>query len=459
LTLRPRGEIEASEGRDISQLAKRRAGSLLYIAMVCGAIVLSLGLTFRFNRSFDVTRQGQNTLSPQSRAVLQRLREPVKLYALLKKQPADRWERYWNELRKYRVASDRFDAELIDPVARPGIVKQLGLDPEQEGTIDGLTVVVQGDRRHRFRGFEEEDITNALLEVGREGRRVVGLLRGYGERDPAGQADASFSSAVAALRQEYYELRDVWLSDGIPPDVEVLIAAGPALPIPPPELERLAAWLERGGRLLALLEPGEGSDLNTVLDRWGLRGTGTLIVDPRENVNRDPRFIRVTHYSGHEAVRELGANYPTQFPTAGAVEHFEVGGTIYHEDLARSSRYSFGLAEDGTRTAGPLAVAAAAWRQEQAGSREVVTRLVVVGDSDFSSRAYLPARANRNFLLNCVAWLTRQQERIALRRQKLEGQRVELTPEDAPVLYGVLLSAPALVVVTGFIVFVRRRRL
>ncbi len=458
MALRRRDEIEASEGRDVLRLARRGAGSLLYVLTVVAAVLVLLAVTFRLNATFDLSQRGDNDLSPQTQAVLAGLEEPVKLYALFKKERTTNWENYWNRLRLYRQASSRIDAEMIDPVSRPGIVRQLGLNPEQEGLrLDGTTVVVRGERRVSFRGTEEEDITNAILEASREGDRVVGFLRGYGERDPDSESDAGFGPLAEALRQEYYEVRDVTLAEGIPPDVLVLIAGGLRLPIPQPELERLAAWLADGGRLLALVDGEETSGLNLVLDRWGLRATGLPIVDPRENINRDTRFIKVTDYTKHETVRGFGRNFPTVFPTASRVEHYEVSGDIFHDDLALSSAFSWGIAPDGERTAGPHGIAAAAWRQETVDGREVVARLVLIGDSDFATRAYLPARTNRNLLLNCVGWLSRQEQLISVRRQPLAGQRIELSGSDLPVLYAAVLAAPLVVAGFGLLVFLRRR--
>ena len=50
------------------------------------------------------------------------------------------------------------------PLAQPGAVKELGLDPSEENVRrNGVTVVVRGDRHLLVRGVEEEDVTNAII--------------------------------------------------------------------------------------------------------------------------------------------------------------------------------------------------------------------------------------------------------------------------------------------------------
>ncbi len=115
------------------------------------------------------------------------------------------------------------------------------------------------------------------------------------------------------------------------------------------------------------------------------------------------------------------------------------------------------MSPDGDRTAGPVGIAAASWQRHSVGGRTVSTRLILVGDADFASRAYLPAGYNRNFALNCVAWLSRQQELITVRRQPLEGQRIMLDRSTMPGLYAAVLGAPLLITALGAVVLLRRR--
>lgn len=437
------------------------AGSSLYSVLVLAALALMLGLSLRFRTQWDLSAGRRNSLSPQSLEVLGRVPQGTRIVALFTPQEPRRGE-YWRLLQMYRLANPRLSVEMVDPVARPGIVRELGLSgQEHEAQLDGLTVAFHGQRRRSFRGVQEEDVTGALLDLLSDTPRGVGIVRGYGEMDPDSRADGGFRSAVEALTTELYDVRDVTLAEEVPADATLLVLARPRMPIPAAEAERLARYLERGGRLIVLAEPGdEVSAVNEVLARWGLRLADLAVYDPKENVFGNPEMLLLTVYSGHPIVRGFGRSLPTVLPLARAVEHFEPGDPlVFHDDLVRSSPFAVGVATDGTRRQGPFALAAASWRRIEAPSLERETRVVVVGDASFASNLYFPRHANRNFFLNCVGWLAREQALVAVRRQALAGQQILLGPGDTSRIALATLAAPILVSLVGIAVMVRRRLL
>jgi hypothetical protein len=456
VALRKREDLEARAAVDIAKMAREGAGSLLYVAAVLAGLVFALAISMGFQTEWDLSRFRANTLSPQTVEVLRGLEEPVDIYPLYSRQNEIDRENYWRLLRSYRQESDRLRVEFIDPQQQPGRVAALGIDARSERVGEGMTVVVRGERRLTFRGMDEEDITNAILEIGRSGRRVVGFLRGYGEHDPESSAGSGYREARMALEEEYYDTVDVYLNEGIPDGVTVLIAGGPSLPFPAEDLETLDAWLRAGGRLLGLMEPGDASGLNTVLERWGLRATDGVIVEPVNNVNDSDEFVRAVGYSGHVAVEGFGARMPTAFPVAGPVEDFDTGeNRLFRDALVRSSGNSSAVTGDGTRTFGPFSIGAASWLTHEDGERE--TRVVVFGDSDWVSNAYLPAQANRNLYLNTVAWLSRASQLISVRPNELEGQVLSFNAREATIVQWALALPPLALAVAGIVVAIRRR--
>jgi hypothetical protein len=465
VAFRRRDEIEGSEGVDVARLAKQGASSAVYTLVVLAAVAVAIGLSMRVRAEWDWS-SGGNALSPLTVQTVRGLDQEVHLYALFtdEMRQAQRKEAYWHLLRRFRALSPKLEVEFIDPVTRPGRVKELGLDPQQRDVkVEGVTVGRRGERRIVFEGTSEQDVTNALLELKSSRPRVVGFLRGYGEKDPASSAPGGMASLASALRGEYYTVVDVGLADGIPPEVAVLVAGGPLQPIPPPELDALSAWLAGGGRLLALLDAESSSGLEAVLEPWGLRPTGVRVLDPRQNVNSSREFVKVTEYGRHPIVSDFNAAWPTAFPAAGAVEGFEPGDPLLFQDsLARSSRFSIGLDADGTPRQGPFVLAAASWKRHSAPApertqdrQEKETRVVLVGDSDFASNLYLPASSNRNFVLNCIGWLSRAQELVALRSS--QGQTFSIESREMGGILGTAFAAPLLVVLAGVVTFLRRR--
>jgi ABC-type uncharacterized transport system involved in gliding motility auxiliary subunit len=460
MPFRRRDEITVGPGYGLTRKTRRGVGSIVYAVVGFAALGFLLGLSLRFEKQFDMSLAQSNTLAPQTLAALQSLTEDARIYALFtSKEP--RRENYWYLLELFRKASPRIQVEFVDPVAKPGVMRELGVNPQEEGRKrDGLTVVIRGDRRMVFRGVAEEDVTNAILEVGSQRKRVAGFIRGFGERDPASSADEGFQKAAEALRQEYYDLRDIHLEEEISAELTVLVAAGPSMPIPPPAIDRIRTWLDGGGRMLVLLDPGSRSGLEEVLETWGLRASENTVLDPKDNINGRQEFIRISKYTAHPIARGFGKNFPLAIPIAQAVAHFEPADhEVFHDDVALSGDYSLTRSADGHPSQGPFAVAVASWKRQARRGVDAETRVVLVGNSAFASNLYLPAFANKNFFLNAIGWLSREQGLVSIRRQPLAGQTLDFRGSDTRIAAGIILTAPLLVLVIGVVVYLRRRGL
>ena len=87
------------------------------------------------------------------------------------------------------------------------------------------------------------------------------------------------------------------------------------------------------------------------------------------------------------------------------------------------------------------------------------TRVVVVGDVDFATSAFVDEAANARFLLQAVGWLTLDDELIPLSSNLPKDRPLDLT--DARVAYaralGVLM-VPGLFLIGGGLVWAVRRR-
>jgi ABC-type uncharacterized transport system involved in gliding motility auxiliary subunit len=87
-----------------------------------------------------------------------------------------------------------------------------------------------------------------------------------------------------------------------------------------------------------------------------------------------------------------------------------------------------------------------------------VTRLVIVGDSDFAANAYLDVVGNRDLFLNAVSWLAEEEDLIAIRPIPSDQHQIYVTASQARwVLYASTLFLPLAVLTVGGVVWLRRR--
>jgi ABC-2 type transport system permease protein len=446
---------------DPASHGRRAAGWAVFTSLVLVGLALCLGVSRYVRSSWDLSVQRANSLSPQTISALAGLDDPVSIHGLFRDTDRRR-DGYWDLLQLYRRHGRSVDVEVFDPNVRPGGLAALGLSAAERNAIgDGLSVAVSGDRRVVFRGIHEEDVTNAVLEAGSTAPRVVGFIRGCGERDPEATSDAGMSQAKDALAAEYYDVVDLRLDAPIPGRVTLLIAAGCESAIPASDLERLDVWLAGGGRLLVLADPADASGLSSVVARWGLRYLPLKVFDRRSNLRGQPEIPLATRYSQHAIVRGFSAAFPLALPLPAAVEDFEPGDpAVYHERLVSSSVDAEGLTRAGTREQGPFAFAAAAWKpiaRPSGGPAE--TRVVLVGDVAFATNGFLAESSNRNFFLNCVGWLARSKGLVSIRPSPLAGQVMALSRHELAAMQALFAAPIGCVVLLGLGVFFRRRGL
>jgi ABC-type uncharacterized transport system involved in gliding motility auxiliary subunit len=86
-------------------------------------------------------------------------------------------------------------------------------------------------------------------------------------------------------------------------------------------------------------------------------------------------------------------------------------------------------------------------------------RAVVVGDADFISNGYLTvAQANGALFRNAVAWAAAQDALISLPEPEFVDRRIFLTDSQSTLIfYSSVLGLPLLFIVSGIVVWWRRR--
>ena len=86
-------------------------------------------------------------------------------------------------------------------------------------------------------------------------------------------------------------------------------------------------------------------------------------------------------------------------------------------------------------------------------------RVVVIGDSDFVSDNYIGQSGNMDFAMNVINWLTREDNFIVIPNKTNGFQYFELSKTMQIIIgFGFLLVIPLGLLLTGLIIWMRRRK-
>jgi ABC-type uncharacterized transport system involved in gliding motility auxiliary subunit len=256
-----------------------------------------------------------------------------------------------------------------------------------------------------------------------------------------------------------------------------VVTAGPTRPFLPEELAALKRYLERGGALMALLDPRAQTNLYETLAGYGVEIGDDVIVDRVQGLFGRPVSPFAAEYPAHPIT--AGLREPTLFHVARSVQA-KAEASPALSVLVRTSPESWaerdldvffeeGKAELGdgdlrgpvpVAVAGQLDLGAAPAPAEGAEApKPTQARLVVVGDADFATNGLLRQFRNRDFFVNSVNWLLGDVEAISVRPDASRASRLQLTPRQfAQLRYLSLFVLPEALAVLGVIVWWRRRR-
>ena len=357
----------------------------------------------------------------------------------------------------------------------------------------------QAPTLEEFKG--EQLITSALLALVEERKPRVLFTTGHGE-GPLEAGDArSLSQARDLLGRDNFEIES-WAPLGkteVPANTDLVVVAGPTTSFLPQELALFSSYLERGGRMLWLLDPVfDAAGVQTAslgveewLSGYGVELAGDVVIDPSSDLPFfGPETLYTASYGTHPIVEALEQRQtPVLLPLARSVAVGTTPAGATTSELLRTSSEGWGETDLANLDAigagegdipGPVPLAAAvSWSVTPEAPQPLVidegaedaeapsadaeaateSRLVVFGDSDFATDAQVANGANALLLLNTLNWLVKREELIDIEGRKPQRTRLTLSDSELNDIYLiVLILLPGLAVAAGIGMYRARRR-
>jgi hypothetical protein len=489
---------------ELGAMVRQRRGEVaLYSLGMVGVLMAVAYLSALFPVRMDMSSSGQFSLAPQTVNMLKRLENPVHVTFF-----HDPLMRETVELYKLMVAESggKVTLDLYDPMLNPAQARRRGVE------FAGTAIMESGGRRLVVNGPTETEIANGILRVSQSVQQQACFLDGHQEPDPfsleshdhsegdalAGHTHGLGSKLVVhqrhgmalarnGLESLNYKVTKVLLvnSKTSLDDCAVLVVAGPKQALLPQEVKTVAAYLDKGGNALFMLDPFVKTGLEPLLLDFGIVLDEDIVID-EHHLWTDVSAPTVTEYNVHEVTQDLPM---TSFPGARSLSPTEqpVPGVAVRP-LINSSRQSWGNSDpdraefDARRsTPGPLPIMVVANRRpEFVSSAEAVlrelrgehptvphampkkvekaSRIIVVGDSDFATNSFFNITGNGKLFLNTVNYLAARENLIGIEPRTFEKPQVILTNQQMRgVVFLSMVLIPSLMALIGVAVWWRQR--
>ncbi len=434
--------------------------AVVMVGLAVGIVVLISAITNRHSYRWDLTENRRHSLSSQTIKILRSLQTDITATAFFRTdQPGKRVaEDLFRQYESY--SGGKFKGKTVDPDREPGLARRYGV--ETYGTI----VLETKTKSERVLDAEEEKLTNGLAKVTREGKRVVYVLKGHGEHELTNTERPGFSEAKAAMERANYEVKELLLARDpkVPEDGALVVVPGPKKDLFPQELDALDKYINRGGKVLLMVNPFQAEGLKNYLAKYGIMLGDDLVVEVNplgRLFGIGPEVPVVSQYEPHPITREMGG-VMTLFPLTRSVTAAKTPPKgIALQPLALTSAQSWGETDraalqkgeakpDPEDKKGPLPVAVVATIDK--------ARLVVVGTSNLASNQFLNAAGDRDFFLNTISWLAEEENLIAIRPRDTRQAPVILTATQGQAIFWLpVVVLPGAVMICGIAVLLRRR--
>ncbi|HBP86655.1 MAG TPA: hypothetical protein DD706_03040 [Nitrospiraceae bacterium] len=453
--------------RSLTALARTRSTRLgahsLFSVLLAGVVVTLLNfLAAKHAPEWDFSETQNFTLSRQTYQVLRTLPREVKL-TVFTHEGSPGYGGYQDLLTTYAKESSLITLAFIDPERQPDKAK------EYEVTRIDTVVVESGPQKVYLQRSSEADMTNALLRVTQDQKKRIAFVTGHGEKSLSDTESSGLSRAGDALTKQGYAVGTVDWQDTASHEAAVLIVASSTESVSSEDQHRISQFLEKGGRVLVMDDPGSGTSLDPLFTSWGIQlGTG-ILADEQDRLGRgSPTALLVRTFTTHDITEDFTT--PILFPVSRSVTFDAAQGKTWeYVALAQTSPESWEETDmtspqpeftAGQDPKGPFTVAGLLTRKPVNQSPMDQSAVLIVGNAAFATNGYLTYPGNTDFFLKAIAWLAQEDALVSLTPKDPAFHPFIPNPsqEQALVFFQVLFL-PLLTLFIGLSVWKRRRSL
>lgn len=455
-------------------------------------------------RNIDVSSTKIYEITDTSKDLLKKLDQDVTMTVLADKSDTD--ERIKTFLSKYSALSDHISVKWIDPVLHPSALNEyqasensIVVSCEETGkttTVSFDDIIVMDQASYYYTGTATEaefdgegQLTSAVNYVTTTENHTIYRTSGHGE--------STFSTTISDLMDKsndtVTELNTV-MDASIPEDCDLLLMYAPTTDLSETEVSALEAYLQKGGKMMVILgdkEKGELPNLEALMKTYGLEMADGYIADTQRNYQGNYYYIfpelsldsDLSSGISSEMVLVINSHGLTQIDPASdtiTTTPFMTtsqGGYAVTEDAQTEGTYVLGAVATESVTDAASADAATSDSAENAEDTDATSetdtsentasevnttqsRLTVIASASLIDPQVTDSFStleNSQLFMNAVTANFDDTQNISIEPKSL-------TAEYNSVQHGGLLSIlvifvlPAAVLISGLVVWIRRRR-
>ena len=441
----------------------------------------------------DLSQDKLYTLTDESQEKVKNIQKDVNIYFV----EYEEGDSNFDLAKQYTNANEKIKVEIVNASSRPDLASKYGLETGNQGIIvecgDKYKVLTSSDlvtydtSTYETISIAEQKLTSAIKSVTSDVIPKVYFLEGYTDY----KLSYGLSILSMYLEDEVTEAKtlNLFSEEIVPDDCDTLVITTPSKDFDDITTNAIVDYINSGKNILWLnAAMGKEQDLpnvNKILAMYGVKPFAVGVIretDTSKMVSGSPDLImpevqysKVTSklYNG-EGVIFINA---TKINVAD--EDTLTNLKVTKTDLLKTSEKSYfrsnfnnnnNNATEGEEvasfTVGAQMEKTITEANEETGEKAKTSKLIIFGENYFASDAQLVSnsqavavqyRQNKDLVLNSIAYLVDREEDITARKST-GSETYTATEEQNRIILSVIFGVPVLIILTGVIVWTKRRR-
>lgn len=462
--------------KNISISAYSSLSVLIAVAVTVMLNLLVQEIPERFT-TFDITANKLYSLSEETKKLIGELKEDVTLYVIENKNTED--TTVGKTLSQYAGLSDHIKVEYVDPVVNPRFFTQytdasisrnsiIAVSEKRNKVIDYSTLYEQTIDYNTYSsnvtGYDAEgQITSAISYVTNDNMKKIYMIEGHNELS----LETGFYDIVEKSNIDYESI-NLLQYDQIPEDAESIVINAPTSDFSEDDTNKILNYLKSGGNVLIIstLTAEPMPNFQKILSHYEITTVEGLVFEEDAD-----RYYQVPYYLlpqiEYDTVTEPVSDAFVFMPNAHGLELPETPGegleltpllTTSEKAYAKTNvenAENYAREEEDRQAAFVLGVKAVKTEGDQTS-----IALIYSSESLFSDSAdQMVSGANKKLFGATIGALVEETEGIAIPVKSYDMTYL-MVPSSMAVTIGVviILVIPVLCIISGFMIWFKRRR-
>lgn len=464
-------------------------GLIALVVAIIAVVNVILGEMPSTWTAIDMTSQKLYSITDQTKEFVKTMTDDVTIYVIVNEDSKD--TTVDQTLQRYDDLSDHITVEYVDPNVNPRFHTQY-----TDSSISMNSLIVVSDKRSKVidaselyettvdyetytsttTGYDGEgQITSALAYVTSDDMPKMYVTQGHGEYS----LSSSFASGLAKENVDY-ETINLMDYDTVPEDASCLLINAPTSDLNTDDKDKVIAYLERGGKVIAVTSYTDASmeNFEAILSYMGMNIVEGLIVEQnQQNYYQNP-FYLLPDMSYSTYTSGVYNSYYVFAPFASGIQIVdeEAEGMSY-SSFMETSEDAFAKTEltDASDIKkgendidGPFAIGVEAVKEitvesgdDTEESSTVEATLIVISSGDFftDEANAMVSGANQVVFNNIVGSFSDHEVSVSVPVKDYEVSYLVTSQADI-VMIGVIVTVilPIGCLVAGFVIWFRRRK-